>query len=372
MNQNIPLALIDRKPARSDYVKGTAAGIIAETRISNGDWTPYLPNYQPQKFKFDTNECSQLSGINCLETQCNFLRANGRFSEEALKWFKDNGYFDEATDLFDFSERFVAILSGTSIKGGTQWSFWTTTAQYGILPWKDLNYSMDLSQKFNTQQEMCADYYSPAVITEAMKAKALKALEYIQIQYQWIYYSQEVSAAPGTIAEALKQAPLQIGTPACLETWNTGSVKVCGRTSVDHATMLYKHNEDMSNTIRDHYQPMNKILSADYFILAVTQGIASPVPTTDKNWKHSFVHDLEFGDKGEEVKNLQRALVILGYLEPKYITGNFLDKTAAALLRFQLDRGVLWSFLLNFYAGHYCSARTRKALNARFSNAFSD
>lgn len=365
--QMIPSAIILPEIQPTDYVRGSGGqSIIHEDRVLNADWTAWLPSYEPQKFKFDTNECSQLSGINDVATQCNYLKANGKFSEVALKWFTDNGYFDE-NGSFAFSERYSGILSGTTINGNSPITFWKTATDYGLLPRKDLNFSMDESSIYTTQAEMCTAYYDPKVITAEMYAKAKKALNYITIQYQWIGKVPNTVSPDSEIKDALKQSPVQICTAACMATWNTGVVQYCGRTNIDHATMIYKMGDDNTHYIRDHYNPANKTLSPDYLIALATQGVVTAAPELSSKFKHTFTTDLTYGDQGQEVKDLQTALATMGYLEPRYITGNYLDKTSAALLNFQLDKSVLWSVLLYPLQGHYCYTRTRKALNILFS-----
>lgn len=364
MDTIIPKGLQVVRPTQDDFIKGSFFTLPFENRMPKGDWSAHLPTYEPQKFKYDTNECSQISAINDVAIQCNFLYRTGKMSVEAFNWFSSNGYID-ANGLFAFSERFTGILSGTSINGNNQWNAWTCMSRYGLLPRKDLMYTMEESNKFNSQAEMCTDYYNPAVITEAMRAKALQALRYLQIQYQWLW-NDVVTCPVGLIPKALQQSPIQIGTPVCFD-WNGNKITNCGKTTVDHATTLYKSNSDQSWGILDHYHPEFKGLPLNYHMPIITQGIVSLVPVVDKNFKYMFLTDLQYGDSNDEVRMLQTALSHLGYLEPRYITGNFLDRTSAALLNFQVDNKVLWSFLLYLYKGHYFSTYSRKAMNLIFN-----
>jgi peptidoglycan hydrolase-like protein with peptidoglycan-binding domain len=49
------------------------------------------------------------------------------------------------------------------------------------------------------------------------------------------------------------------------------------------------------------------------------------------------------GDRGEQVKQLQRVLIRLGYLDPKDVTGTFGDRTAKALLTYQTEKNIVAS-----------------------------
>lgn len=351
----------------TDYVRGASSKIIPTIRQFNGDWSLWLPMYEPQKFKFDTNECSQLSGINNVELQCNFLKGKGLFSQEALNWFQNNGYFDESGS-FAFSERFTAILSGTSILGGSQWTFWQTISKNGLLPRKDLNYSIQQSNQFTIQADMCADYYNPSVITFEMRQKALQSLQWLQIQYEWIGNVPNATTPVADVVEALNQAPLHVGVPICsVATWNSGVVTFCGLNDPMHAITLYGRNADGTWNIRDHYHPENKILSANYNMPLITLGYVTAVPLTGTGYKHRFDTDIQYGSQGDEVKALQTALSQLGYLDARYITGNYFDFTAKAVYNFQMDYKVANWFVIFFNRGRYCYLSTRTALNKIFN-----
>ncbi len=60
---------------------------------------------------------------------------------------------------------------------------------------------------------------------------------------------------------------------------------------------------------------------------------------------YGTVHDLadvtmRFGNSGEKVRQLQTSLAYLGYLESRYVTGNYGNATAAAVRSFQRDFGI--------------------------------
>jgi peptidoglycan hydrolase-like protein with peptidoglycan-binding domain/3D (Asp-Asp-Asp) domain-containing protein len=54
-----------------------------------------------------------------------------------------------------------------------------------------------------------------------------------------------------------------------------------------------------------------------------------------------FAGFLDKGDKGDTVRTLQKMLVARGLLAPDSVTGTFGDKTRAALLDYQLERGIV-------------------------------
>lgn len=261
-----PKSLILPEITSTDYLKGD---ITYDARCLN--WQPYLTTKEPQKFKFDSNGCTQASGINSIETQLNFLRND--FSVEALRWFTDNGYFDENGN-FDISWRYTGIKAGCSINGSSHISFWDAVRKWGLLPRKMLNYTMEQSQKFYSQEEMCADFWNPAVITKEMETLAKGALQWINVEYEYTWYNLEKWCPSDLMKAELKHAPLHIGAAVCW-TWNSGDVKSCGQTHPAHSTLAFKENDDQSTMIRDQYNPYDKKLSSDYPITIVMKGVVT-------------------------------------------------------------------------------------------------
>ncbi len=360
---------------RKDWVKGD---IDHKIRVPGGDWTPYRCNYEPQKWGgFDTNECAQLSSINSVETQCNYLKEKGEFSEEAIKWFTDNGYFDE-NGLFDFSERFTAILAECSINGSSQWWAWQSMSDFGLLPWKDLHYTHEQASKFNSQVEMCKDYYNPSIITKEMREKAKQALKWIHIEYEWLR-NQGVNQGDfsGNFNIDLEQSPIGLGVPICnTGDWNTGNPGVCSLNTAHHAVMMYKQG---SKVIWDHYNPATKVLPDEYTVFLAIKGVVTASATN--KLKHTFYIDLKYGDglsdgKSFEVAQLQTALMELGFRIPILENsdgskGYFGFQTKNALFEFQKKYVAprSWSSWIAVWTGlgRYCYSLTRAELNKIYS-----
>ncbi len=264
-NKLPPNALIVPVIEHTDFTKGDI-----EYDLRCTDWTPFLTTKEPQKFKFDTNGCSQNSGINSIEIQFNFLRND--FSLEALKWFENNGYID-ANGNFDFSWRYTGIKAGTTINGNSQLSLWDSVRHYGLLPRKMLNYTMEQSQKFNTQEEMCADFWNPKVITKEMESVALGSKKWFNTEYEYTWFNLNKSCPLDLLKTEVKHAPLHIGTPVCPD-WNTGDMHPCGRVNPAHATTMYGAVLT-GEQIFDQYNPYEKIMSVDYFIPIVVKGVVT-------------------------------------------------------------------------------------------------
>lgn len=277
MNSNHPpIGLKEPFLRETDYRVNGISGIVYEEINPTGDWSKWLPSREPQRYKFDTNECSTISATKCLEIQFNFFLKTRRFSTEFIQWLTNNGYIDENGNI-NFSERFSGIMAGTSINGNSQSYVWESIRKVGLLPQRDLSYSLEESQKFLTQYDMGEDYYNPVKVTEAMKAKAKLIFRYITIQYEWVWANSKASCPRELIRTALKQAPVQIGAPACPD-WNTGNVHSCGKTAAEHATTIYDMQSDNSLNDFDHYNPYLKVLSPDYFIPYAIKAVVTVNP----------------------------------------------------------------------------------------------
>lgn len=264
-------------PDSRDYVRGVTSPIPYVVRNPTGDWSEDFGPYQPQKFKFDTNSCWCISGIHCVEDQLDFLYKRGSFPETSVKWFKTNGYINE-DNVFQVSWRFIYTLSGAYGNGNSQWEFWRLLDKYGIIPIKDFDFTMADSMSSMTPEEMWRTCGDPTLITPEMIKKAKEFKKYVSVAYEWIgnlYQTPNLTDLRAT----LLQSPIQIGVPACLDTWNSGRVLACGRQVPDHAVELYKIDTDGTYYIFDQYEPHLKTLSPDYPILMATNGVISPIIT---------------------------------------------------------------------------------------------
>ncbi len=281
MEQQIPHAVLSLPRQATDYVRGINSPIVPVINIASGDWSDFLPTNEPQKYAYDTDECTQLSGINSIETQFNWLYKTGKMSAECYDWFKNNGYID-ANGNFAFSERFSGIKSGTTINGNSPWAFWLALKANGVLPRADLNYTLAQSQQFVTQEAMCADYYNPAAITQAMTDKALASRQWFLPMFEWLGIEFNSQTPSDAIDTALKQAPVHIAVPVCIPGWNNINIPFCAGQEANHAIMVYKDNQDGTRNIRDHYVPYDKALSKGYYIPQAILGVITlipPIPT---------------------------------------------------------------------------------------------
>jgi len=259
--------------APSDFVKGVSSPINVPAR--NVLWASYLPTYEPQKFTFDTDSCWALSGINIVDTQLNYLKSVGAFSQDSLNFFTTNGYFD-STGSFATSERFIEILSGVEGNGNSQWAFWQLVNQYGLIPRSQLEYTQAQASQFPTDTLFYADYFNPSAVTAEMKNLGQDFLQHVNIQYEWLHNDPTTTCPITTLQEGLTISPLQLGVPVAA-LWNQVDVPYDGNLVIQHAIELYDVTSSSSLDIRDQYQPDDKVLATGYFVPLVTAGIVTAI-----------------------------------------------------------------------------------------------
>jgi len=188
----------------TDYINGKASGIEFEDRISDTNWSLYLPEDERQKINgVETMSCVTFSAINVCETQANYLLSYHKFSDEARTFFLNNGYI--VNGKFNFSDKFIAILSETTKQGNYLTKVVDTIRKVGLIPESMLPFG---------NPKTWEEYHNPSQITDEMKALGLESLKYFTLQYEWVYIPE--MAKGETIDELhqklyvqMRQAPFQ-------------------------------------------------------------------------------------------------------------------------------------------------------------------
>lgn len=189
--------LFELKP--TDFITGSSPLIINEV-MPTADWRPFAPDGEKQykQFTFDSMSCTTFSALSIIETWVNYLKANDKFTVGQLETMNKLGFF--ADGKFNCSDRFTAIMSGTMRNGNYFQKVWDSIRNDGLLPEALLPFGG------NSWDE----YHDKNVITEEMKATALKIKEILEFSYEWLTLSLEEQ---NKIAPALKQCPVQGAIP---------------------------------------------------------------------------------------------------------------------------------------------------------------
>lgn len=154
----------------SDWIFGAASSpclaiIPSDLRVA------YLPDGELQFGVEDLMDCVTRAYLNVLEAKFNWLYANNELKNR--KWLEDNGYVYGGR--ITFSDRFIAIKSGTSRSGNSLKEPADTIHRYGLIP----------KQMFPKSPGTTFDqYHDPSKITQEMEALGREFAARFSINYE--------------------------------------------------------------------------------------------------------------------------------------------------------------------------------------------
>ena len=252
---------IAQDPRETDFIAGSSS--ITPLNHPTGNWFNSLPSDERQSgVYFDSMGCASQSANNPVETQLNWMAQTNQIPPATLKEMQDLGYFKDGS--VNFSDRFLAKVSGTTRVGNYLVAVWDAIRKYGLIPESD--WTFDPNQR--TPVFDWDDYYAP--IPQALLDKGKKFLDLFDVKYEWLVAGG--SATPKQFKEWLKGGPIQIASATC-PGWSTGNVSACSL-AINHATMLYAV-DDTGYKIFDHYSPFTKTLALDYKIPYAMRAVVS-------------------------------------------------------------------------------------------------
>jgi len=161
--------------SEKDWVFGAVSPVCLAEGISEREREQYLPFGERQNIGDEKMDCSTRGAINIAEYKFNYLVNNKIISKRGFKFLYDNGYINESNRV-TFSDRFIAILSGTTARGNSLKAPLEAMRIYGLIP-KDM-----LPQVASFE-----DYYKPECITEEMEELGQEFRKHFNINYEKVY-----------------------------------------------------------------------------------------------------------------------------------------------------------------------------------------
>jgi len=354
----------------TDFVAGAETGIAYEARNPSGDWEPYKPTDEWQRyflgtiFGYDTFSCVTFSALRIVQMQLQFMLEKNLIPAGHLEQMLALGWID-SEGHFNFNEHFTAVMSGTTVAGNTLQAVWDSIRNDGLLAQKDGPCVND----FTTREA----WLDRSTITADQIAKAKKAKELLSVAYEWAIIDPDAGAWE-QFRKHLKQAPLHVAGPVCL-TWNRKDglpVAYDGDTRLSHATSSIGISTDDIYKQLDHYSPFVKYLAKDYFLPYALKAIvtlkgAMPVQPATKPAPPTA--NLAYGaPDSAATRALQAVLQVLThptsgqpYLKPG-VFGPFGPQTARALALFEQVNTIP-----DYPAGHHFGPRNRAAMSAELA-----
>ncbi len=336
-----------------DFFLGKNSPIPFEARNTTGEWGQFRSVPEDQfNLKGDWWNCTNQSGENQFEAQANWALKNNLWPAEALKFFSE-GYIVDGK--FKISTRFNSKMSGTKPGVGNYlYLAQESIRNDGVVP----------ESVWPTEPNMTVEEYY-AEPFDHVKDLAKRSKQY----FDWLYeFLTDVSDK--NLTKQLQHCPIQLGVGTCPGWGENAPVPVC-QMWANHAILLEaKQFSPRYSIILDHYQPYIKKLAPGYIIASAVKGILYPKggdqPKTDI--VSPLIKDIVYGNSGEEVSHLKRALAKIGWLPDYRYNPGTLDiydaELAQAVFKFQLANvsRVFLEMILSL-KGKRVGPRTRAAIN---------
>lgn len=332
--QNFDLQRELAEQSDKDWVFGSDSepGVVF---IPEKERTQWLPVGELQfSGGVDYTDCASRSPVNHLESLFSYHYAH-TMKPENKKWLEDQGYIQDGK--VTFSDRYIAVLSGTTHSGNSLKAPLEAIRTQGLIPKKLLPKTDDLTWN---------EYYAP--IPQKLEDLGQEFLKRFTINYEQVSQSQ--------LAEVL--ATDMVGVAAYAWPIPVNGVYPATPGTFNHAFILYDLPKYQAY---DNYYDagvagdFTKTLAPDYIFFDYGYRVyisAENLP------KHLFLKNLSHGVTDPEVVFLQQALLALGYSIPHATTSYFGNETKLALAAFQKDNGIKDD-------GTNFGPRTRLALNTK-------
>lgn len=246
---NINNGFIEAQPKLEDYIHpqdNLGGNVEKKVLIDNGDWTKYVPKGEKQNRNGnETMSCVSQSAMNAIEIIINYylyLVNQKKANEEQEKIINIFKIFELIKNgEANFSDRYIAKLSGTTYRGNSQDKVADAIRHYGLIPEDDW-----------TWVDGWDEYYKDIPLN--IINKGLELLKYIEINYEWV--------SPRLFTNALKYAPIQTS----LFAWNGNSEGIYYKVNnaLNHSVVNDGFNLDKYYVIFDSYENFEKLVSWDF------------------------------------------------------------------------------------------------------------
>jgi hypothetical protein len=244
------------------------ADIPYEVVNASGDWTNFLPQPETQTgINGDKFCCVTEAFVHILETQMNYAKDTGKFTDEQIAEMQTLNYIN-GNGSFEFSVRFLATLDGTTHSGNDGSTVYEKFLNYGIIG--NVDYPSDPNLTWE-------QFYAP--ISQDLINKGQSIFKYIDLSgMNWVLNGGAVDES--VIAYRLKQAPLQIYSPIC-PSYNTpinGIIGTCNLTVPQHSMEIAGQDILTDCKVWDTYPPYLKTFAKDYPYMYISQCVIKVIP----------------------------------------------------------------------------------------------
>lgn len=215
-----------------NYVLGGFYKLPTEVLQPTGQWDDFLPNIELQKRNgFESMNCTVYGTLNVIEML--FKRLYGESK--------------------DYSERYVGVISETSIYGNSPHKVAEIIRKTSGL----INESL---LPFNEYIRFWEQYYHPNPMEDYYLNKGKDWLRKYKFGHEWIF-KEVVLNKPEKIKEALKYSPVAVSIHLHIE---KDGLYQKGELRDDHWVVLYGYKDNEYWRVFDHYDNVFKKVDWDY------------------------------------------------------------------------------------------------------------
>jgi len=245
--------------APEDYVFRGYKKIGGKVLRSDGQWDHLLPEYEPQsRENLDTQNCTVYGTVNCLET----LLAHH--------------HMQDLGSIFNFSERYVGVMAGTSPGGNTPHKvIEIIRKESGLIDEHFLPFSEDI--------KTWDQYYSPDPMSRSLIIKGQLLLKHYKIGHEWVFTGGTVEEKKIALMDALQYSPIGVSVHAWKK--RTGKYWKNPGEQDNHWCTLYGYVEGKYWKVFDHYDDRFKELEIDYDFGFAKRYSISPKPKKESWWR---------------------------------------------------------------------------------------
>lgn len=140
----------------------------------------YLPQGEIQRGREDFMDCVSRGVVNPYETKFTYALQNNLIIAELVEWLRAKKYIvkRQGREVIEFSDRFIAIKSGTTRTGNSMKAPAHATHEWGLIP---------KSMLPSNSKMRWSDYHDASDITPEMEALGKEFIKRFSLNYEQVY-----------------------------------------------------------------------------------------------------------------------------------------------------------------------------------------
>lgn len=249
------------------------------------NWLPFATEFDNQNGLYVVTEgCESYGQIDQLEAQLNYQLANNHITGEFLSFLQTAGYITNGK--VKLSERYLVVLSNTTLEGNTDAHVMAALLLYGLVP--DSVYPFPSQQRIPPFDRTA--YFTPP--SAQIIALGQRFLDFVEIDHK------EADKSVAGLKAALDEAPVKITIGIGTDYYNPNVIVPRTENAETHCVVITSIDEAAIN-IQDSLPPFTKRLALTYnlfsaFVTTIKQKSNHMIDVVNENGTYFLV-----GEKGK-------------------------------------------------------------------------